>query len=63
MGRCTGSFTLTGLPALSIPCGFTKAGLPIGMQLVGRPLDEATVLNIGHAYEQATQWHTRRPPM
>ncbi len=61
VGRCTGSFTVTGLPALSVPCGFTKAGLPIGMQVVGRPFEEATVLRIGHAYEQATEWHTRRP--
>ncbi len=61
VGRNTGSFTLTGLPALSVPCGFTRAGLPMGVQIVGRPFDEATVLRIGHAYEQATDWHTRRP--
>ena len=51
-------FNLTGLPAVSVPCGF-PGGLPIGMQLVGRPCEEATVLRIANAYEQATDWHTR----
>jgi aspartyl-tRNA(Asn)/glutamyl-tRNA(Gln) amidotransferase subunit A len=60
--RCTAPFNATGLPALSLPCGFTRAGLPVGLQLVGRPFDEATVLRAGHAYEQATDWHARRPP-
>jgi aspartyl-tRNA(Asn)/glutamyl-tRNA(Gln) amidotransferase subunit A len=59
--RNTFPFNLTGLPAISLPCGFTD-GLPIGLQLVGRPFDEATVLRVAHAYEQATDWHTRRPP-
>jgi aspartyl-tRNA(Asn)/glutamyl-tRNA(Gln) amidotransferase subunit A len=52
---------LAGLPGLSLPCGFSKAGLPIGMQLIGRPLDEMTLLNVGYAYEQATDWHKRSP--
>ena len=52
---------LAGLPALSLPCGFDRAGLPIGMQIIGRPFDEATVLRLGHAFEQATDWHRRRP--
>ena len=52
---------LAGLPALSLPCGFDRAGLPIGMQIIGRPFDEATVLRLGHAFEQATEWHRRRP--
>ena len=52
---------LAGLPALSLPCGFDRAGLPIGMQVIGRPFDEATVLRLGHAFEQATDWHRRRP--
>jgi aspartyl-tRNA(Asn)/glutamyl-tRNA(Gln) amidotransferase subunit A len=55
-------FNLSGLPALALPCGFTRDGLPISLQLVGRPFDEATVLRAGHAYEQATEWHTRRAP-
>ncbi len=61
MIRCTAPFNVTGLPALSLPCGFTRAGLPVGLQLVGRPFDESTVLRAGHAYEQATAWHERRP--
>ncbi len=62
VGRCTTSLPLTGLPGVSVPCGFTKSGLPIGMQLVGRHFDEATLVRIGHAYQNATDWHTRRPP-
>jgi aspartyl-tRNA(Asn)/glutamyl-tRNA(Gln) amidotransferase subunit A len=53
--------SMTGLPALSVPCGFTRAGLPIGLQLIGRALDEATLLRAAFAYEQATPWHTRTP--
>jgi aspartyl-tRNA(Asn)/glutamyl-tRNA(Gln) amidotransferase subunit A len=56
-------FNLTGLPAMSIPCGFTSAGLPIGLQIAGKPFDEATVLRVAHAYERATDWHQRQPPM
>jgi aspartyl-tRNA(Asn)/glutamyl-tRNA(Gln) amidotransferase subunit A len=56
-------FNMTGLPALALPCGFAPDGLPISLQLAGRPFDEATVLRAGHAYEQATEWHRRRPPM
>ncbi len=52
---------LAGLPGLALPCGFTKAGLPIGLQLIGRPFDESGLLALGHAYEQATAWHKRRP--
>ena len=61
-GRFTLTLTLTGLPGLSVPCGFTKSGLPIAMQLVGRHFDEASLIKIGHAYQQATDWHERRPP-
>jgi aspartyl-tRNA(Asn)/glutamyl-tRNA(Gln) amidotransferase subunit A len=59
--RCTLPFNLTRLPALSLPCGFTSTGLPIGLQIVGRPFEEGVVLRTGHAYEQATAWHQRRP--
>ncbi len=52
---------LAGLPGLALPCGFS-AGLPVGMQLVGRAFDEATLLWAGCAYQQATSWHLRRPP-
>ena len=54
-------FNLSGLPALALPCGFSTGGLPLSLQLAGRPFDEATVLRAGHAYEHATEWHTRRP--
>jgi aspartyl-tRNA(Asn)/glutamyl-tRNA(Gln) amidotransferase subunit A len=60
--RFTGPFNLTGLPALALPCGFTRAGLPVGLQLVGRPFAEADVLAAGHAYQRATDWHLRPPP-
>jgi aspartyl-tRNA(Asn)/glutamyl-tRNA(Gln) amidotransferase subunit A len=54
-------FNLTGQPAISVPCGFTKAGLPIGLQLVGRPFDEATLFRAAAAYEAVTGWHSRTP--
>jgi aspartyl-tRNA(Asn)/glutamyl-tRNA(Gln) amidotransferase subunit A len=57
----SGPFDLTGFPAISIPCGFTEGGLPVGMQLVARPWDEAPLLAAAHAYEQATDWHRRLP--
>ena len=57
----TRPFSLTGLPAMTLPCGFSRAGLPVGLQLAGRPFDEATVLRAGHAYQRHTAWHTRRP--
>ena len=55
--------SLAGVPALSVPCGFSAAGLPIGLQVIGRPFDEATVLRAARALEQATDWHRRRPPI
>ena len=55
--------SLANIPALSIPCGFSEEGLPLSLQIAGRPFDEATVLRAGHAYQQATGWHTRRPPV
>ena len=54
---------LTGLPAVSVPCGFSKQGLPIGLQLVGRLFDEATLLRAANAYEQATDWHKIHPSL
>ncbi|HVN86702.1 MAG TPA: Asp-tRNA(Asn)/Glu-tRNA(Gln) amidotransferase subunit GatA [Candidatus Binatia bacterium] len=52
----TVSVNLAGLPGLSLPCGFDQHGLPIGLQIIGRPLEEETVLNVAHAYQQATEW-------
>ena len=59
--RFTSSFNLTGLPALTLPCGFSKGGLPIGLQIVSRHWGEGKIFQAGHAYEQATEWHLRRP--
>jgi aspartyl-tRNA(Asn)/glutamyl-tRNA(Gln) amidotransferase subunit A len=59
--RLTRPWNGLGLPALSLPCGFSAAGLPLALQVAGRPFDEATVLRVGHAYEQATEWSRRRP--
>lgn len=59
--RFTAPFNLTGLPALSVPCGFTQDGLPVGLQIVGASWAEAQVLRAGYAYERATDWHLRTP--
>jgi aspartyl-tRNA(Asn)/glutamyl-tRNA(Gln) amidotransferase subunit A len=52
---------LAGIPAISIPCGFSKAGLPIGLQIMGKAFDEETILKVAHAYEQETEWHLMIP--
>ena len=59
----TNVFNITGLPVLSVPCGFSDTNLPISFQVVGRPFDEATVLRAAYAYEQVTPWHKRRPDL
>ena len=56
-------FNLTGQPTLALPCGLSASGLPLSLQLSGRAFEEATVLRLGHAYQRATDWHTRRPPV
>jgi aspartyl-tRNA(Asn)/glutamyl-tRNA(Gln) amidotransferase subunit A len=61
--RFTAPFNLTGLPALSLPCGFTRTGLPIGLQIIGPAWTEALVLRAGCAYETATDWHLRSPAL
>jgi aspartyl-tRNA(Asn)/glutamyl-tRNA(Gln) amidotransferase subunit A len=59
--RLTRPFNLTGLPAVSLPCGFSSEGLPLGLQLVGKPFEEGMILRIAHAYQQMTDWHRREP--
>jgi len=60
--RITMPFNLSGLPAISFPCGFSSLGLPIGLQVAGKPFEEATVLRVAHAYQQLTDWHKREVP-
>jgi aspartyl-tRNA(Asn)/glutamyl-tRNA(Gln) amidotransferase subunit A len=62
-GLFTGIFNLTGQPSISVPCGFDRRGLPIGLMLSGRAFDERTVLRVADAYEFATEWHLKRPPL
>ncbi|MBM3926462.1 MAG: hypothetical protein FJ320_10885 [SAR202 cluster bacterium] len=59
----TSHYDLTGLPAVTLRCGFSSKGLPIGLQIAGRPFDEATILRAAHHYQQATPWHHRCPPI
>jgi aspartyl-tRNA(Asn)/glutamyl-tRNA(Gln) amidotransferase subunit A len=59
----TNPFNLANVPALSVNCGFTSQNLPVGLQVIGKPFDEATLFQVAHAYEQVTDWHTRRPPI
>ena len=59
----TAPFNLASLPALSVNCGFTSENLPIGLQIAGRPFDEATIFRLAHTYQESTDWHTRRPPV
>jgi aspartyl-tRNA(Asn)/glutamyl-tRNA(Gln) amidotransferase subunit A len=59
----TVSANLTGLPAISVPCGFTDGGLPIGLQLTGRRFDESTLLRLADAYERDTEWSKQPPPI
>jgi aspartyl-tRNA(Asn)/glutamyl-tRNA(Gln) amidotransferase subunit A len=63
VGRLTRLANLTGQPSISVPCGFTRERMPVGLQVTGRAWDESTVLRIAHAYEQATPWHTERAPL
>jgi aspartyl-tRNA(Asn)/glutamyl-tRNA(Gln) amidotransferase subunit A len=61
--RYTFPFNLTGQPALTMPCGFTSANLPVGLQLVATHFGEPTLFRLGHAYQRATDWHKRVPPL
>ena len=60
VGHCRPA-NITGLPAISVPCGFTRDGLPVGLQLIGRSFDEATLLRIAFSYERANDWRARHP--
>lgn len=55
------SVNLAGVPAIALPCGFSRAGLPIGLQIIGRPFEEDVILRAAHAYEQSTQWRAKKP--
>jgi Asp-tRNA(Asn)/Glu-tRNA(Gln) amidotransferase A subunit family amidase len=59
----TGQFNVYGIPAISVPCGFTPSGLPVGLMIAGPRFSEARVLALANAYERATDWHTRKPPL
>ncbi|HCV22779.1 MAG TPA: Asp-tRNA(Asn)/Glu-tRNA(Gln) amidotransferase GatCAB subunit A, partial [Candidatus Latescibacteria bacterium] len=61
--RNTSAVSLLGLCAISLPCGFTRGGLPIGLQLIAKPWEEARLLRLAQAYESATQWHHRFPDL
>jgi aspartyl-tRNA(Asn)/glutamyl-tRNA(Gln) amidotransferase subunit A len=60
--RRTGPYNLTGLPAISVPCGFGPQGLPLGLQIAAAPLAELLLLRVAHAYEQHAGWFRQRPP-
>jgi len=62
-GNNNAAFDVLGLPSISVPCGFTSSGLPIGLQITGAHWAESTVMSLAYAYEQATEWHTRHPEM
>ena len=57
------SVNLAGVPAMVAPCGFTSDNLPVGLQFIGRHFDEETILKVAYAYEQATEWHRRKPDL
>jgi aspartyl-tRNA(Asn)/glutamyl-tRNA(Gln) amidotransferase subunit A len=63
MTRLTMPWNATGQPVISVPCGFDNDGLPIGLSFVGRPDEELELCTLANAYERATEWHRRRPPV
>ena len=63
MPSFTGPYNLTGMPAISVPCGFTPAGLPVGLQIAGKPFDEPTVLRAAYTYQQHARLFDQRPPV
>ena len=63
LARLTAPYDVTGIPAISVPCGVDPQGLPIGLMIGARHFDEVTLCRVAHAYEQATPWHRRRPEL
>ena len=63
LARLTAPYDVTGIPAISVPCGYDRSGLPIGLMIGGRHFDEATVCRVAHAYEQSMDWHLQRPDL
>jgi aspartyl-tRNA(Asn)/glutamyl-tRNA(Gln) amidotransferase subunit A len=63
LNACTFPFSIGGLPAISIPCGFSRSGLPIGLLIGGPPHSDARVVALARAYQKKTDWHLRRPPL
>src|SRR5207244_7880766 len=59
----TGQFNVYGIPAISVPCGFTSGGLPVGLMIAGPRFSEGKVLALANAYEHATEWHKQKPPL
>jgi aspartyl-tRNA(Asn)/glutamyl-tRNA(Gln) amidotransferase subunit A len=59
----TGAFNVYGIPAISVPCGFTASGLPVGLMIAGPRFSEGKVLALARAFERATEWHERKPPL
>jgi aspartyl-tRNA(Asn)/glutamyl-tRNA(Gln) amidotransferase subunit A len=57
------SVNLAGVPGISVPCGFTSGGLPVGLQVIGKHFDEESILKTAYAYEQSTEWHKRKPSL
>ena len=57
------SVNLVGIPAISIPCGFTKKGLPVGLQIITKPFNEEMLFRVAHTYEQSTPWHNKKPKL
>jgi aspartyl-tRNA(Asn)/glutamyl-tRNA(Gln) amidotransferase subunit A len=63
LNACTFAFSIGGLPAISVPCGISKSGLPVGLMIGGPPLSEPKILALAAAYEKAAGWEKRRPPV
>jgi aspartyl-tRNA(Asn)/glutamyl-tRNA(Gln) amidotransferase subunit A len=61
--RNTAPFNIYGIPTIAVPCGFSRQGMPIGLQISGPRLGELAVLALAHAFEQATRWHLEQPPL